>query len=396
MSVLLYPEPESVTQVMRWRTLIRKKLSGLETRAALQTKPRMSLRYNYLVEDLETGRLQADLFNETATGSWRAPLWWDSHATTDEATASGNTVDGDFSGSDLAQDQWVYIHADDGSIGEFQQVDSLTSTTMTIQGAWGATYAAGSRVVPCRLCQVATDGQGGAHYPINASEFTLELVAEDFYTLGGAGATLTTYQGLNVLEWEPRAGGQPSTSFDRALKFFDGGVVPDVDSYRELADVMRPRKYLAKNRARRQWWKKFLDAQLGSCVPFWAPTWTSDLVLDAQPGPSATILVVDISQTNVKTEWFDVSEGHRDLMIDTDTDGPVYRRATAASDNGDDTMDVTIDSALPSTSGLQVNLVSFLERVRIDDDQVKAVHTGHQTEYSLALRTCRESTPTSF
>lgn len=382
---LHYTADTVITQVLRWKSVVRKHLDGTETRAALLTKPRETYQLNYRLGDTDMVRLAADLYNYTDEDLWLVPQWWDPHVVTSASSSNINLVS---IATDIIAGQWVYVEQDDGTPGEFIQSNTVGTTLVTTVGALSTTYTAGARMYPARLVQLAQDNSAGSRYPVELTDLQISVITQDFYPLGGSGSTLNSLDSLTLLEPDP-LGDSPREIYNRGLVFFDKATPPGVASWRAQADILRPRSYLATTRGELQWWKAFLDQRLGDCVPFLASTGTPDLILYEQPATGSATIKVDITDTDFDAEWFGSGNtAHKHLQL---VDTQVTWEATISSvlDNGDGTMTITFTPALPGIP-LTITRVSFLERCRLEGNEVTISHSPTSSRIDLVLRTVQE------
>lgn len=378
--------PEAYRYTLEWKTVIRQAMDGTETRAALRQRPREVFELELLPDDADMRRLAADLRNDTGL-SWDVPRWHEGYLTTTEATSGGTTVDGSFADHDLDEADSIFIQppTEADGVGEFHTLSGVAGSTLTISGGtWGTTYPAGSRIFAARSCVRRQDGSI-SRYPVNLGTMRMRLVSAEYHPAGGTGATVDTYQSLPLLDRQPIYDGQQSESFAADLIVLDGGAgLIDVDTYRSHANLIRPRKYVIPDRDELQWWEKFLDTVVGMREPFYAPTWTPDLVLDSQPGSGATTMDIDVSETDYNDAWWDSTFRH--LHIKTDTDGDVQREVTSIGAESGGVRTLTIGSALPASGGLQVEKLSFLELSRLGSDSVTLDYRGAYSVLSLVLQ----------
>jgi hypothetical protein len=385
---LPYRAEEPTTQLLRYRTDILKSYDGSEHRHALLQEPRVSLEYSYLLEDDEVRHLRADLFNGLED-TWRIPLWHEPFRVTAAVSAGAGSITGAFTNNDIEAGQYAYIDREDGTLGEFIEVQSITATTLTINGVTDGAYPVGSHVYPA-LSAVLRNMQGIARLPVGLSPFSLTADATEFHPMGGSGASVSSYQSLSLLDRRPLNESPAEELFDKALERIDFGAKLEIFTGRTYADIVQSRMFLVKDRAELQFWEKFCDTVVGMREPFYFPTWREDLVLYEQPTPGgSTIRVLD--SPNYEDEW-DPSDAHKDLQLETSTDGDIQRRVNSIVDNLDGTLTLTLDSALPATGGFSVSVVSFLERCRLGNDVVRFTHFSN---FSVVETTVTTIQPTA-
>lgn len=377
--------PEAPTrQVLKYRTDIMKARDGSEHRFSVLTKPRQSLEYDMLLDDEEIRHVRADLFNGLED-TWRVPLWHEPFEITADVSIGAGSITGDFTNHDIANLQFIYLDREDGSVGEFIQVSSVSDTTATLVGVTVGAYPEGSYVYPA-LNMLLQESQGFARMPVELSEFPFKGDVTDFYLLGGSGAAVTTYEDLPILDHRPLNDSLVEELFRKQLVRFDFGAVIDQVTGMTYADIQGGRRFLINTRDELQFWKLFLDTVVGMREPFFFATWRDDLVLYEQPTPgTATIRVLD--DPDYDAEW-DPSDAHLDLQLET-TDGVIQRRIQSITPAASDTYVITFTSNLPAGS-YTVSTVSFLEQSHLGSDEVALTHFGQFSMIDLAVVTAQQ------
>lgn len=136
-----------------------------------------------------------------------------------------------------------------------------------------------------------------------------------------------------------------------------------------------PFSIVLETRARVSDWLLWLAYRRGRYAPFWMPTWRRDFSLTVAADASATELIV--SDTGYVESGF-LTEARRHLAVIVAGGGAftVYpRRISDATDNGDGTETLTIDTALGVALDAHV-VLSFLVLARLDDDS-STLHWHH-------------------
>ena len=375
---------EGAVNVLRYTTDVIRARDGTEHRRALLTKPRRTLQYQVIMCDDDLKQFRAMLRNDTDQ-TWKVPLWHECFVTTADIASGTNTATADFTLSDLATGQLVYIQSKDQLTGEFQTVGSVTSTTLTLQsGSWENAYSAGARIFPAVRARVADNVSRRIIAP-GYSIASLDLEVTDFLSLGGAGATLPLYQGLPILSEEPRDPGVEESAF-RGLEIADFGGVVSVFTGAPFAELTRPLAYQLDTQADRQRFKLFFDTVLGRREPFYVATWQDDLntTSDIIGGE----LNIEIDKTaDFQTRWFNLGNNHKDLQFDTSA-GVVQRRLSNVTDNGN-TLTLTLDAPLPGAP-ITVAKISFLELVRLASDEIRYTHFDSYSLVEIGVQTIEQ------
>lgn len=377
---LPYRPEQPVIQRVAWRTDIHTAADGKERRHATRVKPRQTVDYTMMLDDEETRQIRVQLYLDGAL-SWMTPLWWESFVTTGEATSGGSTVTGTFTDHDLVDGQLVYIAPADGSRGSFEFLSGIVGSTLTISGTWDATYPAGARIHPAVTSYVAR-GQSYAQPAVEGySTLQMSLTSNEYYPLGGAGATVSTYKSLTLHDREPIVPTAVSESADMGTELIDFGGVQSLASIAIRANLTRSHVYLIESRAELQWWKKFLDTVVGMREPFYAPTYRHDLILQAAPVASDTKIYVE-DNPEFTQSWFNAGGSHLDLQLETSQG--IFRSAITGTTDLGTYSQIDLGTALPA-GPLVVTKVSFLELVRLGSDVVTFKHAVGHSMVEMAL-----------
>jgi uncharacterized phage protein (TIGR02218 family) len=207
----------------------------------------------------------------------------------------------------------------------------------------------------------------------------------------GIGATVTTFASVPV--WDRRLD-NPDTVTDSINSFAvaqDLGGLPFVAGMSSQADWGRDITLVAQIGAEWQWAKKFLDTVRGRWKSFWLPTWRADLVATASGVGTLTISTGE--NAGDVFAWYPAQRQYLQLW---QADGTVtYARITAAVDNGGGTATLTIvdGSGSPVTlSGSAIVMVSWLERVRLEDDTVAVGFADFNFKLQLTARVVQQAT----
>lgn len=384
---LPYRPEEPIVQKLMYKTDVLRSFDGTEHRFSLLAEPRMLLEYSYLLTDPEVRQIRADLFTGLEL-LWKVPLWHEPFRITADVSQGASQVTGSFTNNDFEQYQYCYLDRGDETLGEFMMMDSIGSSVITFTG--GTTdqaYQAGSYLYPAAQARVRNK-QALARFPVALSPFSMTLEVDDFRPLGGAGASLDTYQSLKLLDVRPLNNSPTEERFTKPINWIDFGIRAASFADADYANIQQPRVFLIQSRADLQYWKLFLETVRGGREPFFFSTWRGDLTVHTQPSPSDTWLKVN-DDTNFKTYWED-SAAHVDLQMETNTDGEIQRRISSVVDNLDGSLTINFTSALPSSAGLNISVVSFLELSRFGTDDFRFTHYSAFSTVEAVVETVQQ------
>ena len=201
-----------------------------------------------------------------------------------------------------------------------------------------------------------------------------------------------TYRGFDVLEVEPNwRDGLESTYRRSWLRFDPGTGKVRVDDRTGITALDNSFAWFMADRAAVAEFRAFVAARKGAAVPFWFPSWRSDLQLRTDAASTDTTLTIDaIGYTK-----YLFPQRSRRFVAFILSDSKIYREIVNANDPGDGVSEtITIDSApgvaLPAAS----TLICFLFLCRLESDEVKITwHTSSVAEASLAFREIPREVP---
>lgn len=136
---------KGVEETLEWRTSIGSSFTGEEQRQQIRTQPRRSWSYSLLVKKEKTRNVYFDIlgFQNKTLG---LPIWADKSVLTSQASSGSTVLSVNTAGKGFAQDAIVFVQS--GDVIETHEVESVASTTITIQKPITATFPAGSLVYP--------------------------------------------------------------------------------------------------------------------------------------------------------------------------------------------------------------------------------------------------------
>lgn len=195
-----------------------------------------------------------------------------------------------------------------------------------------------------------------------------------------------TAYGFDVLDAAPNQRDDAKITFARGFALLDPGIGAR-EGNAKSGQPVNNRPYL--------WWlngrpavtslKTFLAARKGRAVPFWAPGWRTDLSLANDVGP--TDPSITITACNY-TRFLYPSPARRYLCFLLNLNGAtqLYRKVTAAVDNGNGTETLTLDTTLGQTTPAASTVVTFLRLCRLDADEIKIKwHTPEFAECEMPM-----------
>jgi hypothetical protein len=205
----------------------------------------------------------------------------------------------------------------------------------------------------------------------------------------GHSITLTTFDGMVLLDKRPLANSLVPQSYNVGTQRFDGetGIVEIMTlwDYTKITQQFEFLLHRVQTPTDMDYWKVFGDTLRGGLKNFLQPTWRKDLILLVPMSPGAN------SATFVGPEYAEFyfkSLPHRRLAFTTAA-GVHYAKVTSAAKTVDGDSLVVFTPALPAGSvpWAQVSMVSLLLAQRIADDVIRLSHDALQTTLSFNTRT---------
>lgn len=370
--------PEVISHEMRWSTDVMISRDGTEQRVCTQAYPRESAALRYRLLDSEARVLRSRLFNDVAS-QWTIPLWWEETQITADVSVAGTSVSGDFQYWDWSAGDRVFLITGDDSTWEIGEIDSITSSTITLSTGVSSEYPAGSWIMPARYARLS-EGQGISHPSVGITAIDLQVEFEDMVPPAGTGVSLDTYNSLTHLDQCPTQSGPTDENFAMIFDRADfGSVWEQIATEMDAAKISQQRRWYLEGAEEFQKWKYMLQTLRGRREPFYFATWQPDLELSqtATPG-SSTITIVD-DQPGYDTEYNDM-DSHSHLQLELSNGNRIQREVDSIADNGDGTLTITLGSALPAGS-YTVDKISHLELCRGRTDSVRFEHLSGGRHY---------------
>jgi hypothetical protein len=270
---------------------------------------------------------------------------------------------------------WIYngarVAVMDLDTGVYQTgvVQSSSSTTIVLDQS--VTVTQGDVIMPLRSVYLDSAQKLGA-YAVNAARY--DLVARAFlygdqngdWTVHGA--AVTSYTNPSALTLPVFTGGNEANSLvGRALatgaEMLDVGGAIQQYGPQLVSKIARELRYTIRTDADRQWLKAFLGAVVGKQKSFYLPSWRADFTVT---GTSFGNQVITYNSTTAYAGQWSLTGAHNQVQVITTTGAVLYRTIVAATDNGDGTETMQLDSGFAGT----VAAISFLERCRLDQDEI--------------------------
>jgi hypothetical protein len=182
---------------------------------------------------------------------------------------------------------------------------------------------------------------------------------------------MSTFLGFDVLDILPpsREGTIPD-QIDRRMMLLDYGPGAEwLDEQSDMPNPMRPFKWIARSRDEAALMRTFILARKGMAVPFWLPTYQSDLTLSEDLGSGAS--GAHIVWCGYSNQMYVKGGARRYVALLAPGGSLDCYHITGASDPNDGTPEALgISPSASKTYAAASTMVMFLRLCRLDSDDV--------------------------
>jgi hypothetical protein len=234
-----------------------------------------------------------------------------------------------------------------------------------LENVLNANFPPGTTAYPCEVAHI-NDGTKISRFPVNAAQMVVAGKAIELKSLGGRTASLTTFDGLPLLDIRPLNNSLVDDAFTINSEEIDFGNVYSVYASQAFPRISGQREYVIRSRQELQFFKLFLDTVAGQSKPFYCPSFREDLRVAVQPEQGS-------------------------LMLTTADGARQPRKVTSAVDNQDGTTTIIVDTPLPDTVlGSTIASIEYMPKVRLGEDKVTFTHYGAYSKLELNIKTVEE------
>lgn len=381
----LIPE-EKVSETWQWSTSITTSYNNTEQRVRLAPAPVRVVEYTYDTNEEEMIEVMRRLFQSTV-GLIMIPFYQYSTKLTQASSPGDQELFFNPNYTNLRTGDTIYIRdtlSDNLNNGIIHVIESLTPTGCIIEATLGSTVQAGWTICPSfplyleEPTQTFKSVSGTLRVTGRAADRARPLLRT------GATATLTTFQGLPVIDQRTLA--DITEGPVTPVEIFDGGF----GKHRRVstwphAQFQRSVKFfcgLQKGMDEFDKWVLFFDTIAGAHKPFFLPSGLADLQIDTPPINSGNRLT--LVGVNYSSIYFQ-NPTYRQLMF-TLMDGTILYRYIAGTSvvGGKDVLTITPDFPADIESNT-IARVSFLYRVRLATDTVDVKFQNNRAYFSFGV-----------
>lgn len=379
--------PESpLTEDWVWTTDLHLSYDGSEDRIPLARYPKRAFSGQYEFDRVEDVRRHLAMMQQRFRTTFRFPLYQYLVKLKAPAIAGAAGVAVNATRSDLREGKGALLV--EGDTYEELTVDAVVEDGVTFTTPLVNSYSARAILCPVTECYATTGQQFNRRNPDGSGQAGFRYNERAPWTPHVSplnDVSLTMYDGKAVLDKNA-----VGSAFEMAL---DSGIF--ITDYTGLVDIMAPWTQAQwafplrwqVNRVLDNdswlWWQVFADHVQGSSVPFFLPSFRSDLPVVTPAAGSGSQVTIE---GDLYSQHYWPLDTFEHIVIDSDA-GRHYAKVTAVvAIAGNDRL--TFTPALPAGATWDDNQkVGFMLPVRIADDKITCTHYGMQTEVSMALRT---------
>jgi hypothetical protein len=359
---------EGIEESVEFLTDVLLAYSDNEQRRALRQLPRRALRFRALTLNARDAAGMESLIWGWQNQPYGVPWWPDAQPLSSDIAPGTFVIPVETADRLFAPGGLLCIWVDEFTFESLSiasvSAHSVTTTSPT-QFAWKG--GPGTRVLPVFLCRLPSSIDVRRHSS-EIDQVDLNFIGEAAQAAPAPAISPTQYKGYDVLEVAPNWANAPlDRSYKRSMVTIDPKIGPiKVIDKGGTALVGQEFPWWLDTHPNITAWRAFILRRFGQLKPFWIPTWDQDLVLFQD------VLAIDTG-IRIKSEFysrffFPTPARRYIALIPTDGSANVYRKVTAAADNGDGTENLTLDAPTGKHFLKGSTMISFLTFARLGSD----------------------------
>ena len=361
---------EPITETLDWLTDVITSHRGDEQRISLRSKPRRAFEYSSRVTALDMQKLSNILWG-WQSNVFALPVWNNSGELTANSAIGATTIN--VATTDLGfVDHGFAILFTDSSTFELVQIDTVSSSTLTLVSATTKAWVSGSKIYPAvvaRLPMSVQSSQPTSVVSTIVSMFSCDPIDTDSQL--PVVAPSVTYGGFEVVlkksNWAQPV--DTSNDFEFSEVDYQIGAIARFDNF-DTPKITKRYQWVLRDHAAMLEFRALIGRLAGRFKSVWMPTWLGDFSLYSTELSSATSIKV---KTNEFQQMVGVDAALDTLMIVVDgvpviktinavTLGPSYTTLGLTS---------TIGVALNQSN---VSTISLIHLCRLIADRVTINH----------------------
>lgn len=380
-----------VIETWEWKTVLNISEHGKEQRSASRGEPRFGMSFSAYILGEEDRRDVYQLMFKYIKQVFNYPMYVHSAKVDAAAVAGATKIYFDPTATDMRDGEPMAIFDPHLENTRYVIIDIVDSDGVTLTEPLEFDVPSYSLVCPAPRFKVNTPSfsmgalSGGFSLDLEGAQ-TRDVLRPDQDT------TLTTIDGLLILDKLPLADGDIQENFDQNVTWLDNDIAdPEPRTNYFTPFISGERNYLIHRPAGLDYWRAVASYMKGRQNPFLLPTFHNDLPLNSVPALSAT----QFETTNVQFFDFWRSKAWRYVRIKSDA-GVIYRKINEVVDHYDVDgnpiyMTVKISGNIGAAAGSNSNMViSFANTCRLNSDQIQIEHGPVDSVISLKVRIIEE------
>jgi hypothetical protein len=361
---------EGMEESIEFLTDVLKKYSDNEMRRGLRQLPRRAMRYRALTLNARDAAGMESLVWGWQNQPYGVPWWQDAQPLGNDINSGTFAIPVATADRLFAPGGLLCIWVDEFTF-EALSVASVGGSSVTCSSPTQFAWKGGpqTRVMPIFLCRLPSKVTVRRHSS-EIDQIGLEFIGEAAQAAPAPTTSPAQYKGFDVLEIAPNWAQAPlSRDYNRSLVTIDPKIGPiEVIDKGGTPVVGQEFPWWLDTHPNITAFRAFILRRFGQLVPFWIPTWDQDLVLFQDVGATDSGMRI---KSEFYTRFFFPNPSRRYVaLIPTDGSGNVYRKITAAHDNGDGTENLTFDSFPGKNFPKATTMVSFLTFARLAEDKI--------------------------
>jgi len=386
--IVMFPfEPETpLIERLQFLTDVFIHKDGTEQRVSLRKAPRQVFDMKLRREDgVERQRVDFLLF-DWQSRVFGLPMWHEPTLLTGDVTAGATSINvQDTTLSDFRVGGLAIIYESETKFDALE-VTAVGPTSISFNTPVTQDYsaAAGIRVMPLRTA-ITSQPAKESKYAVNLCDFDLTMrVLDNDVDLSDL-TGWPTYNSKILLSDANAITGTLDGLIERELTVFDGsggGKFSQVSTWNR-ARHSSAKTFVSTTRSRLWAIRKLLHALRGRQVSFYLPTFTKDITLASlYLSGSSALAIVNVGYSRYakqRTPKVDIR-----IILN---DGTIFTRTVTASSEVDaNTEQLTLSSVIAQNiAPADVARIEFLEKVRIDSDEIVIEHRSANGEANIGF-----------
>jgi hypothetical protein len=379
-----------VQETWSWLTDVMVSNDGQEQRVGLRASPRVAMAVKYLsVTQDEIRRIQTIL-----TGSKNA-FWvpYYQYATNIKtlAPAGATAIEFDQVKTDVRNLEYVLITSP-GERPALLRLLALTPTGATVEPL-AADIPKNSLIVPCFSSMIENNGRMRRYGVNDAAETTLEtlrFISREQFQRPGSTATLELFNSIPVLDRRPLANDLIDDDFDFSGDLIDYniGAFRNIINWDFVKNIKRYQFQIERytDPTDLDYWRLFFDTVKGQLKPFYLSSYRPDQEVALQPAPGDNS--IRLTGTSYYETFFN-NPNFRGLELTFNSGLTQLVNVTEVSTLAGNTV-ITLDQNLLSSGWASIAQVSYLQKMRLNMDDVQLQHFGLYSTFQITTRTVQE------